>query len=65
MTANDRDALDHAIVKLRSLFMAIHGAESIMAESEADALQFLAADTLAAFEAFQASIESAPTLRVA
>lgn len=65
MTVNDRDALDHAITKLRALRMAIHGADSISGQDEADALQFLAADTLDAFESIQGAIESAPIARAA
>jgi hypothetical protein len=60
MTVLDRDALDRAIVKMRAHFMAIRGADSIMDQGEADALQSLAADALRAFEAVQASIESTP-----
>jgi hypothetical protein len=40
--------------------MAIRGADSLMDGDEAASLEVLAADTLAAFEAVQASIESAP-----
>jgi hypothetical protein len=39
MTVKDRDDLDHAIVKMRSLFMAIKGADSLMDRDEADALE--------------------------
>ena len=60
MTANDRDALDHAIVKMHALFMAIRGADSLMDRDEAASLEVLAADALHAFEAVQTSVESAP-----
>jgi hypothetical protein len=65
MSTADRDAFDHAIVKLRALRMAIDGCDSIMDQGEADALQSLAADALRAFEAVQASIEGAPIARAA
>jgi hypothetical protein len=64
-TVDDRDAFNLAITKLRALLMALDGAESIMDQGEADALQFLAADTLRAFESVEASIESAPIARAA
>jgi hypothetical protein len=65
MTVNDRDALDHAIVKMRALFMAIRGADSIADQDEADSLEVLAASVLEDFEGVKSSIESAPTLRAA
>lgn len=65
MNVNDRDALDHAIVKMRSLLIAIRGADSLMDRDEAASLEALAADTLHAFESVQASIESAPIARAA
>jgi hypothetical protein len=60
MTVNDRDALDHAIVKMRGLLMATRGADSLMDQDEAASLEVLAADTLAAFEAVQGAVEGAP-----
>jgi hypothetical protein len=65
MNVKDRDALDHAIVKMRALLMAIKGADSISDQGEANSLEALADDTLRAFENLKVSIESEPTLRVA
>jgi hypothetical protein len=65
MTVNDQDALDRAIVKMRALFMAIKGADSIAEQVDADALEALAASVLDDFERVKSAIESAPTLRAA
>jgi hypothetical protein len=60
MTVKDQDVFNNAVDKLRALRMALAGAESIVDQGEADALLSLATDALCAFEAVQASIESAP-----
>ena len=65
MTVKDRDGLDHAVVKMRSLFMAIKGADSLMDRDEADALEALAARVLHDFERVKSAVESAPTLHAA
>jgi hypothetical protein len=65
MTVNDRDALDHAIVKMRALYMAIRGADSLMDRDETASLKVLAASVLDDFERVKSAIESAPTLRAA
>ena len=65
MSVNDQDALDRAIVKLRALFLAIKGADSIADQDEADALEVLAADTLHAFESVQSAIDSGPVVALA
>ena len=65
MTVNDRDALDHAITKMRALFMAIKGADSIADQDEAASLEVLAASVLVDFERVKSAIESAPIARAA
>jgi hypothetical protein len=58
MTVKDRDALDRAIIKMRALFMAIKGADSIADQNEADALEALAGSVLDDFEDIESAIES-------
>ena len=53
MTVTDQDALDRAIVKMRTLFMAIKGADSIADEDEANSLEALAGSVLDDFRALQ------------
>ena len=57
MSTADRDAFDHAIVKLRALRMAIDGCDSIMDQGEADALLLLAHDAVREFESIKDAIE--------
>jgi hypothetical protein len=65
MNVSERDALDRAIIKMRALFMAIKGADSIADQDEAATLEALAADTLHAFESVQGAIESGPVVTLA